>query len=162
MRAILTTALPVLAALAFSAAASVSAQPPAPIPAEKFTQTKIALPTLVEQALEYDSVIFAGKRCKFFTVAEQNYWNQLWKLSSDTVLSPHDQQLFAEEKSSKQSADKIEARVSYFRKAGCESPELVAKIRDMKKRMRLQGFALKQVVEANGAAMTDLYKEPAE
>jgi hypothetical protein len=162
MRGILTKTLPVLAALTLSAAASVSAQPTAPTPAEKFTQTRVALPTLVEQGLEYDSVIFAGKRCKLFTVAEQNYWNQLWKLSSDTVLSPHDQQLFAEEKSSKQSADKVEARVSYFRKAGCESPELVAKIRDMKKRMRLQGFALKQVIEANGAAITDLYNEPAE
>ncbi len=95
-------------------------------------------------------------------MAEQNYWNQLWKLASDTVLSPHDQQLFAEEKSSKQSADQVEARVSYFRKAGCDSPELVAKIRDMKKRMRLQGFALKQASEANAAAMMDLYKEPAE
>jgi hypothetical protein len=127
-----------------------------------FTQTKVALPTLVEQGLEYDAVMFAGKRCKLFTVAEQNYWNQLWKLSSDTVLSPHDQQLFDEEKRSKQSADKVEARVSYFRKAGCASPELVAKVRDMKKRMRLQGFALKQASEANDAAIMDLYKEPAE
>jgi hypothetical protein len=161
MRAILTT-LPGMAALAFSAVASVSAQPTAPTPAEMFTRTKVALPTLVEQGLEYDSVIFAGKRCKYFTVAEQNYWNQLWKLSSDTVFSPRDQQLFEEEKRSKQSADKIEARVSYFRKAGCASPELVAKIRDMKKRMRLQGFALKQVTAANDAAIMDLYKEPAE
>lgn len=156
------TALPVLTALAFSAAASVSAQPAPPTPAENFTQTKVALPTLVEQGLEYDSVIFAGKRCKLFTVAEQNYWNQLWKLSSDTVLSPRDQQLLEDQKRSKHSADKVEARVSYFRKAGCDSPELVAKVRDMKKRMRLQGFALKQVIEANGAAVTDLYKEPAE
>ena len=139
--------------------ASVSAQPTA---AEKFTQTRVALPSLVEQGLEYDSVIFAGKRCKLFTVAEQNYWNQLWKLSSDTVLSPHDQQLFDDQKRSKESADKVEARVSYFRKAGCESPELLAKVRDMKKRMRLQGFALKQVIEANAAAVTDLYKEPAD
>ena len=151
-----------LAALALSAATSVSAQPAAPTAADMFTQTRVALSTLVEQGLEYDSVIFAGKRCKLFTVAEQNYWKQLWKLSSDTVLSPHDQQLFAEEKSSKQSADKVEARVSYFRKAGCESPELVAKVRDMKKRMRLQGFALEQAIDANGAAIIDLYKEPAE
>jgi hypothetical protein len=162
MRAILTTTLPVLAALALSAAASVSAQPAAPTPAERFTQTRVALPTLVEQGLEYDSVMFAGKRCKLFTVAEQNYWNQLWKLSSDTVFSPRDQQLFDEEKRSKRSADKVEARVSYFRKAGCASPELVAKVRDMKKRMRLQGFALKQATEANDAAIMDLYKEPAE
>jgi hypothetical protein len=95
-------------------------------------------------------------------VAEQNYWNQLSKLASDTVLSQRDQQLFEEEKRSKQSADKIEARVSYFRKAGCAGPELVAKVRDMKKRMRLQGFALKQAIEANDAATMDLYKEPAE
>lgn len=95
-------------------------------------------------------------------MAEQNYWNQLWKLASDTVLSPHDQQLLDEQKRSKESADKVEARVSYFRKTGCESPELVAKVRDMKKRMRLQGFALKQVLEANAAAVADLYKEPAE
>lgn len=162
MCGILTTTLPILAALALSAATSVSAQPTAPTPAEMFTQTKVALPTLVEQGLEYDAVMFAGKRCKLFTVAEQNYWNQLWKLSSDTVLSPHDQQLFDEESRSKQSVDKVEARVSYFRKAGCESPELVAKVRDMKKRMRLQGFALKQATEANGAAIMDLYKEPAE
>jgi len=78
------------------------------------------------------------------------------------VLSSHDRQLFDEEKGSKRSVDKVEARVSYFRKAGCASPELVAKVRDMKKRMRLQGFALKQVSEANGAAIMDLYKEPAE
>jgi len=156
------TMLSMVAALASSAAESVSAQPTAPAPAEKFTQTKVALPILVEQALEYDTVILAGKRCKFFTVAEQNYWNQLWKLASDTVLSPRDQQLFADEKSSKQSADKVEARMSYFRKAGCDSPELVAKVRDMKKRMRLQGFALQQVIEASGAAVTDLYKEPVE
>jgi hypothetical protein len=162
MRGILTTTLPVLAAVAVSATASVSAQSTAPTPAETFTQTKVALATLVEQGLEYDAVMFAGKRCKLFTVAEQNYWNQLWKLSSDTVLSAHDQQLFDEEQRSKRSVDKIEARVSYFRKAGCESPELVAKVRDMKKRMRLQGFALKQVIEANGVAMMDLYKEPAE
>lgn len=155
------TTLSIVAALALIAAAPVSAQPTASS-AEKFTQTRVALPTLVEQALEYDSVIFAGKRCKFFTVAEQNYWNQLWKLSSDTVLSPHDQQLFDDQRRSKESADKVEARVSYFRKAGCESPELVAKVRDMKKRMRLQGFALKQVLEASAAAVTDLYKEPAE
>jgi hypothetical protein len=32
----------------------------------------------------------------------------------------------------------------------------------MKKRMRLQGFALKQATEANDAAVMDLYKEPAE
>jgi hypothetical protein len=162
MRAILTTTLPILASLAFSAATSASAQPAAPTPAEMFTQTRVALPTLVAQGLEYDSVIFAGKRCKLFTVAEQNYWNELWKLSSGTVLSQHDQQLFDEEQRSKQSVDKIEARVSHFRKAGCASPELIAKIRDMKKRMRLQGFALKQATEANGAAMMDLYKEPAE
>lgn len=54
--------LPMLAALAICAAVSVSAQPATPTPAEKFTQTKVALPTLVEQGLEYDSVIFAGKR----------------------------------------------------------------------------------------------------
>lgn len=162
MRAILSTTLPFLAALAFSAPASVSAQPTAPTPAQMFTQTKVALPTLVEQGLEYDAVIFAGKRCKLFTVAEQNYWNELWKLSAGTVLSQHDQRLFDEEQRSKQSVDKIEARVSHFRKAGCASPELVAKVRDMKKRMRLQGFALKQASEANGAAMMDLYKEPAE
>jgi hypothetical protein len=107
MRGILPTTLPILAALALSAATSVSAQPTTPTPAEMFTQTKVALPTLVEQGLEYDAVMFAGKRCKFFTVAEQNYWNQLWKLSSDTVLSPHDQQLFDEKKRSKQSVDKV-------------------------------------------------------
>jgi hypothetical protein len=162
MRGILTTKIPISAALALSAATFVSAQPTALTPAEMFTQTKVALPTLVEQGLEYDAVMFAGKRCKLFTVAEQNYWNQLWKISSDTVLSPHDQQLFDEEKRSKRSVDKVEARVSYFRKAGCASPELVAKVRDMKKRMRLQGFALKQATEANDAAIMDLYKEPAE
>ena len=162
MRAILPVTLPVLTALALSAATSVSAQRTAPAPMEIYTQTKVDLPTLVEQGLEYDAVMFAGKRCKFFTAAEQNYWNQLWKLSSDTVLSPPDQQLFDEEKGSKQSVDKVEARVSFFRKAGCASPELVAKVRDMKKRMRLQGFALKQATEANGAAVMDLYKEPAE
>lgn len=162
MRVVPTMTLPLVAALALSAAASVSAQSTRPTAEEIFTQTKIALPTLVEQGLEYDSVIFAGKRCKLFTVDEQNYWNQLWKLASDTVLSPYDQQLYEDQKRSKESADKVEARVSYFRKAGCASPELVAKIRDMKKRMRLQGFALKQVIEANASAVTDLYKEPAE
>ena len=162
MREFLTTTLPVLAALALSAAPSVSAQPAAPTPAEIFTQTKLALPALVEQGVEYDAVMFAGKTCRLFTVAEQNYWNQLWKLSSDTVFSSHDQTLFDAEKRSERSVDKIEARVSYFRKAGCKSPELVAKVRDMKKRMRLQGFALKQATEANGAAVMDLYKEPAE
>jgi hypothetical protein len=49
MRGILPTTRPILAALALSAATSVSAQPTTPTPAEMFTQTKVALPTLVEQ-----------------------------------------------------------------------------------------------------------------
>jgi hypothetical protein len=56
--------------------------------------------------------------------------------------------------------NKIEKKSQNFLKQGCGAPELTAKIRDMKKRMRLIGFALKQVTEANADALPDLSKEP--
>ena len=152
-----------LAVIAFGtlSAPAVAADKP-PTAAEIFTQTTIPTAPLVQQWVEYDAVLFSGKSCKLVTDAEQRYWSRLWYAALETLLSERDQKLVAAERLSTRNSDKVDARVAYFLKTGCGSPELGAKIRDMKGRMRLSGYGLKQLEEANGQAVMDLSKEPAE
>lgn len=149
-------------ALTLLTTAAVAAPEAAPTPSEVFTQTTIPAGAIVGQWVEYDAVMFAGKSCKLFTDAEQQYWTKLWYAALETMLSERDQKLFAKEKFLTRNSDKLEARVNYFLKTGCGSLELVAKVQDMKKRMRLLGFGLGTLKEANGKAIMDLSKEPAE
>jgi hypothetical protein len=58
---------------------------------EIFTRSLVSIPMLVEQENEYNAVMYAGKTCKLFADTEVVYWNKLWPLSIEVLLSPRDQ-----------------------------------------------------------------------
>lgn len=153
------TLLLLLASL-FATAPAFSADEQPRKPEEIFTKTLISIPSLVEQHIEYSAITYSGKACKLFTEKEVNYWVKLWALSVEVALSPRDSDEFSRKSMSSAALQKLEKRTNYFLGIGCGTPELISKVRDLKKRMRLSGLALKQLSEANGEALMDLHKEP--
>lgn len=129
---------------------------------EIFTRPLISASALIDQRNEYFAVVQAGTACKLFSELEVNYWWRLWDLAEGVVLSESAQANFAKTKLGQRALDQAQVRYEYFLKAGCASPELTTKIRDMKKRMRLAGLSLKQLEDSNAAAPADLYRNGGE
>jgi hypothetical protein len=96
------------------------------------------------------------------TESSNLYWWRLWELAESVVLSESAQSSLADTKLAQRKLDQTQARYEYFLKAGCASPELTAKVRDMKKQMRLAGFSLKVLEDSNAAALSDLYRNGGE
>jgi len=144
-------------ALALSATFA-TAQEAAPTAADTFTKTSLPLVGLVEQGVEYHAVALAGKQCGLLADAEVSYWYKYWDVALAVMLSERENAQAAKDAVSSRSLDKLENRTSYYLQNGCGSPELLGKVWSMKKRLRLNGLALKQLDEAYDKAQLDLFK----
>lgn len=70
------------------------------------------------------------------------------------MLSEREDAQASKESVSSKNLGKLEKRTNYYLQAGCGSPELLAKV-GMKRRLRLNGLALKQLQEGFDAAVVD-------
>lgn len=144
-------------ALALSATFA-TAQEAAPTAADTFAKTSLPLASLVEQGVEYQAVAMAGKQCRLFSDAEVSYWHNYWNAALTVMLSEREDAQASKESVSSKNLDKLEKRTNYYLQTGCGSPELLAKVGNMKRRLRVNGLALKQLQECFDAAVVDLYK----
>jgi hypothetical protein len=87
-----------------------------------------------------------------------SYWYKYWNAALSIALSEREAAQVSKESTSSRNMDKLEKRANYYLTTGCGSPELLAKVGSMKRRLRLNGLALKQLQEGFDAAVVDLYK----
>lgn len=144
-------------ALALSATFA-TAQEAAPTAADTFARTSLPLAGLVNQGVEYQAVAMAAKQCALFADAEVSYWYRYWNAALSVMLSEREDAQASKESVSSKNLDKLEKRTNYYLQTGCSSPELLAEVGSMKKRLRLNGLALKQLNEAYDKAQLDLFK----
>jgi len=135
-----------------------NAQETAPTAADTFTKTSLPLTVLVDQGVEYQAVAVAAKQCGLLSDAEVSYWYKYWNTALAVILSEREEAQASKESVSSRNLDKLEKRTTYYITTGCGSPELLAKVGSMKRRLRLNGLALKQLQEGFDAAVVDLYK----
>jgi hypothetical protein len=108
--------------------------------------------------MDYQLVSRAAKQCGLFSDAEVSYWYKSWNVAMAVMLSEREDAQASKELVSSRNLDKLEKRTSYYLQTGCDSPELLVKVGSMKRRLRLNGLALKQMLEGFDAAAVDLYK----
>lgn len=108
--------------------------------------------------MDYQSVSQATKQCGLFSNAEVSYWYKYWNVALAVMLSEQEDAQASKESVSSRNLDKLEKRMNYYLQAGCGNLELLAKLGSMKKRLRLNGLALKQLDKAYDKAQLDLFK----
>jgi hypothetical protein len=111
--------------------------------------------------MDYQSVSREAKQCGLFSDAEVSYWYKSWNVAMAVMLSEREDAQESKELVSSRNLDKLEKRTSYYLQTGCDSPELLVKVGSMKRRLRLNGLALKQMLEGFDAAAVDLTRTTA-
>jgi hypothetical protein len=87
-----------------------------------------------------------------------SYWSRYWGAALSVMLSEREAAQVSKESGNSRNMDKLEKRADYYLSTRCVSPELLAKVGSMKRRLRLNGLALKQLQEVFDSAVADLSK----